>query len=411
MASESPNVRRFATLRLADVPLVGGKNASLGELYAELGGAGVRVPNGFALTADAYRDALTAAGAWPRLHALLDGLDVTDLALLAQRAHQARQIVYDATGTDDLSTAIADSYRKLEEEYGDNVAVAVRSSATAEDLPTASFAGQHESYLNISGANDLFEACRLCFASLFTDRAIVYRVNNGFDHFKVCAVGRRDEDGALGHGLERRDLHARHRVRLSRCRVHHWRLRSRRECRAGQGRSRRVLCPQADLPAVVIAPCCDARWVRSSSPCGWPRAMLASSTRDQVMTEEARSQFCIDDADVLTLADYAIRIEQHYSAQAGHPVPMDIEWAKDAEDGRLYIVQARPETVASQRAGDAFESYALTGEGRVLVSGKAVGEKIGVGTVRVIDRRRGPEGFPARRSAWWPASQARTGSR
>ena len=186
MTTESRGVRWFAALRLKDVPLVGGKNASLGELYAELGQAGVRVPNGFALTADAYRDALTAADAWPRLHALLDGIDVTDVALLEQRAQQARRIVYDATGTDALHRLIADAYRTLEAEYGDKVAVAVRSSATAEDLPTASFAGQHESYLNISGAGDLFEACRCCFASLFTDRAIVYRVNNGFDHFKVA---------------------------------------------------------------------------------------------------------------------------------------------------------------------------------------------------------------------------------
>ena len=185
MKLEARNVRWFATLRNTDVALVGGKNASLGEMYAQLGASGVCVPNGFALTAEAYRDALTAADAWPRLQALLDGLDVTDVALLAERAREARQIVYAATATDALREAVVQAYRKLEAEYGDNVAVAVRSSATAEDLPTASFAGQHESYLNISGADDVFEACRQCFASLFTDRAIVYRVNNGFDHFKV----------------------------------------------------------------------------------------------------------------------------------------------------------------------------------------------------------------------------------
>ena len=146
-------VRWFATVRLKDVPLVGGKNASLGELYGVLGEAGVRVPDGFALTADAYRDALTAAGAWPRLRTLLDGLDVTDVALLTQRAKEARRIVYDATGSDALRQDIAESYRVLESEYGQNVAVAVRSSATAEDLPTASFAGQHESYLSRQSRN------------------------------------------------------------------------------------------------------------------------------------------------------------------------------------------------------------------------------------------------------------------
>ncbi len=152
MSATSPFVRWFATLGIADVPEVGGKNASLGEMYSRLGAAGVRVPNGFALTADAYRQALTDADAWPRLHALLDPLDVTDVAALAGAAAAARAIVYGATGTATLRAAIAESYAALEREYGPGVAVAVRSSATAEDLPTASFAGQHESYLNIIGA-------------------------------------------------------------------------------------------------------------------------------------------------------------------------------------------------------------------------------------------------------------------
>jgi pyruvate,water dikinase len=173
MAAISQQVRWFDTIRLDDVPLVGGKTASLGELYSELGAAGIRVPNGFALTAAAYRDSLAAADAGPALHALLDGLDITDVATLADRAKKARNVVYRATGTESLRRIIADAYRQLEAQYGSDVAVAVRSSATAEDLPNASFAGQHESYLNIRGATDLFEACRLCFASLFTDRGIV----------------------------------------------------------------------------------------------------------------------------------------------------------------------------------------------------------------------------------------------
>ena len=184
MTQSSQFVRWFDSIRLEDVPVVGGKNASLGELYAELGAAGVRVPNGFALTAGAYRDALDRADAWRGLHRLLDGLDVSDVAELAKRAAEARAIVHRATGTGELARVIETAYRQLEAEYGAGVAVAVRSSATAEDLPNASFAGQHESYLNVRGAEDLFEACRLCFASIFTDRAIVYRVNNGFDHFK-----------------------------------------------------------------------------------------------------------------------------------------------------------------------------------------------------------------------------------
>ena len=179
-------VRWFRDIRIGDVALVGGKNASLGELYAVLSREGIRIPNGFALTAQAYRDALTRAAAWDTLHALLDGLDKAQVDVLAARAAEARRIVYEATGSAELRRQIAESYRALAQEYGTKVAVAVRSSATAEDLPTASFAGQHESFLNVRGADRLFEACRRCFASIFTDRAISYRIDNKFDHFKVA---------------------------------------------------------------------------------------------------------------------------------------------------------------------------------------------------------------------------------
>src|SRR3972149_3154245 len=180
------NIRWFSDIRLGDVALVGGKNASLGELYSTLSRQGIRVPNGFALTAQAYRDALTAAKAGEQLHQLLDNLDKRDVETLAKRAAEAREIVYQATATGPLREQIDRAYRQFETEYGANVAVAVRSSATAEDLPSASFAGQHDSFLNVSGTDDLFEACRRCFASIFTDRAISYRVDKGFDHFKVA---------------------------------------------------------------------------------------------------------------------------------------------------------------------------------------------------------------------------------
>lgn len=179
-------VRWFGSIRLKDLPEVGGKNASLGELHALLAADGGRVPDGFALTAHAYRDALDAAGAWEEVRRLISAFDHHDVALLAERAATARQLVYGATGNADLRAAIATAYSTLEKRYGPNVAVAVRSSATAEDLPTASFAGQHESFLNVRGEADLIEACRRCFASIFTDRAIVYRIDNGFDHFKVA---------------------------------------------------------------------------------------------------------------------------------------------------------------------------------------------------------------------------------
>jgi len=183
---KNPYVRWFGNIRLRDIPEVGGKNASLGELHTALAAEGVRVPEGFVLMASAYRDALAETGAERELRRLLSGFDHHDVALLAQRAAAARQLVYQAAGNAHLRAEIAAAYRALEEKCGANVAVAVRSSATAEDLPTASFAGQHESFLNVRGKGDVIEACRRCFASIFTDRAIVYRIDNGFDHFKVA---------------------------------------------------------------------------------------------------------------------------------------------------------------------------------------------------------------------------------
>jgi pyruvate,water dikinase len=178
-------VRWFQDLGIEDVADVGGKNASLGELYRELTPLGVRTPNGFAVTAAAYRDTLTAAGAWERLGEVLDGLDKSDVANLASRGRRAREIVYEAPLLEPVRDQIVAAYARLEAEYGADLSVAIRSSATAEDLPTASFAGQHETFLNIHGAERVLEACRRCFASLFTDRAISYRIDKGFDHLSI----------------------------------------------------------------------------------------------------------------------------------------------------------------------------------------------------------------------------------
>ncbi len=284
--------------------------------------AGVRVSNGFALTADAYRNALTAADAWPKLHTLLDGHDVTDVALLAQRAAAARRIVYEAAGSAALRRAVAAAYRTLEAEYGTDVAVAVRSSATAEDLPTASFAGQHESYLNISGAGDVFVPAVLRFL-VHRPR---YRLSryNGFDHFKVfLSIGVMKmvrSDMASSGVIFTLDTESRFRdvVLIT----------------GAYGLGENVVQGKVDP---------DEFYVHKPTFLAGYRAVLrrslgqkqfalrlaeghiGSSTRDCVMTEAARSCFCIKDAEVLKLADYAIRIEQHYSVQAGHLVPMDIE--------------------------------------------------------------------------------------
>lgn len=374
-------IRWFADTRLDDVGQVGGKNASLGELYANLSGAGVRVPNGFAVTAAAYRDALTAAQAWDRLHALLDNLDKRDIEALADCAAKARQIVYEATGVPWLNSQIQTAYRQLESEYGTNAAVAVRSSATAEDLPQASFAGQHDSFLNVIGPDGLFEACRRCFASIFTDRAISYRVDNGFDHFKVAlSVGvmkmvRADQAASGVIFTLDTDSGFRDVVFIS----------------GVYGLGENIVQGTVDP---------DEFYVHKPTYRDGYRAVLSRSlgrkqmrmiyaesgggTKNIPVPDAERERFCLDDKEVLKLAGDAVSIEEHYSKNAGHPMPMDIEWAKDAGDGELYIIQARPETVVSRRAPTSFETYALGGTGAVLATGRAVGEKIAAGPVRIV---------------------------
>ena len=380
MASQS-YIRWFRDIRLGDVAAVGGKTASLGELYAVLARCGVRVPNGFALTAQAYREALTEAGVWDRLHALLDGLDKRQVEVLARRAAEAREIVFEAAGRADLRRQIAEAYRQIEVEHGAGVAVAVRSSATAEDLPTASFAGQHDSFLNVRGADAVFEACRRCFASIFTDRAISYRIDNGFDHFKVAlsvAVMKMVRaDGAASGVAFTLDTESGFRDVVFITAVY------------GLGEN---------IVQGTVDP--DEFYVHKPTFRLGHRAVLSRSlgrkqmrmvygdgkggTRNVPVPEAERERFCISDAEVLELAANAIAIEDHYSAEAGHPSPMDIEWAKDADDGQIYVIQARPETVASRRAPTALETYSLKGSGPVLATGRAVGEKIAAGPVRVI---------------------------
>jgi pyruvate,water dikinase len=383
MPEQTNYIRWFNELGIDDVPLVGGKNASLGEMYQELTPQGIQIPNGFAVTAEAYRYILDASNGWIALHEALDELNPEDVADLAKRARKARDIIYAAPLPEDLTQQIIAAYQQLEQQYGETLSVAVRSSATAEDLPTASFAGQQDTYLNIRGEVALLEACKRCFASLFTDRAIHYRVDQGFDHFKL----------ALSIGIMkmvRSDLESSG-VMFS--------------LDTESGFSDVVFITGAfglgeNVVQGAVDP--DEFYVHKPTFEQGHRAVLRrtlgakkikmvysegntrESTRNIVTSEEERNRFCLTDADVLTLADYAIKIEKHYSKQAGQAKPMDMEWAKDGLDGVLYIVQARPETVVSQLSGMILEQYTLKQKAEPIITGHSVGSKIAVGNAHVI---------------------------
>ncbi|MGR2928408.1 phosphoenolpyruvate synthase [Acidithiobacillus ferriphilus] len=376
-------IRFFKDIRIEDIPLVGGKNASLGEMYRELSPYGVKVPNGFAITGEAYRYLLDQAGAWPALHAALDGLDPTNVTDLAKRGARAREIIYGAPLPADLQTEILTAYAELRREYGETLSVAVRSSATAEDLPTASFAGQQDTYLNISGEAALLDACRRCFASLFTDRAIHYRVGQGFDHFKVAlSIGVMKmvrSDKATSGVMFSLDTETGFRDVVF--------------ITASWGLGENVVQGTVDpdefyvfKPAFLRGKKAVLRRVLGSKKIKmiYTEGDTRNSTRNVATRRHEQESFCLSDADVLTLADYAIKVERHYSQKMQANRPMDMEWAKDGTDDQLYMVQARPETVASQKKGQVLEEYILEGQGTVLVQGRAIGGRIASGPVHII---------------------------
>jgi pyruvate, water dikinase len=376
--SDFKYIRFFEEIGIHDVPVVGGKNASLGEMYRELSGEGVLVPHGFAITADAYHYMLETAGAMEPLRAALDGLDPSDVADLARRGKRAREIVYGAGLPKDLAEEIHAGYRRLQEEYGEDVSLAVRSSATAEDLPTASFAGQHETYLNIRGEESLLDACRRCFASLWMDRAIHYRIDQGFDHFKVgLSIGVMKmvrSDLAASGVFFSLDTESGFRDVVF--------------IEGAYGLGENVVQGAVDP---------DEFYVHKPTFEAGHRAVLRRALGDKAIkmifvegevkqtvrnipTPKAdRERYCITDDDVLQIADYAIKIERHYGR------PMDMEWAKDGIDGKIYAVQARPETVASQRKVTMLETYVLDdGRGEIVTEGRSVGEKIAAGKAHLI---------------------------
>ncbi len=364
-------------LGVHDVEHVGGKNASLGEMISNLAGAGVSVPGGFATTAQAYRDFLELSGLNAQIHAALDALDVDDVNALAKTGSQIRQWIMEAEFPEKLNEEIRTAFAALSAGNPD-MAVAVRSSATAEDLPDASFAGQQETFLNIRGVENVIRAAKEVFASLFNDRAISYRVHQGFDH-KLVALSAgvqrmvRSETGTAGvmftldtesgfrdvvfitgaYGLGETVVQGA--VNPDEFYVHKHTL-------------------EAGRPAILRRNLGS----KAIKMIYGDEAKAGRSVKTVDVDKAERARFCLTDAEVSELAKQAMIIEKHYKC------PMDIEWAKDGDDGKLYIVQARPETVKSRTSANVMERYLLKETGTVLVEGRAIGQRIGAGKVRII---------------------------
>jgi len=377
-------VRRFNELGIDDVPLVGGKNASLGEMYRALSGEGVKVPNGFATTAQAYRDYLEHNSLREPVSKALEALDVDDVDALAETGAKIRGWIVDGNLPDRMVEEIRTAYLEMAKEYGPEPDVAVRSSATAEDLPDASFAGQQETYLNIRGADHLLRTCKRVLASLFTDRAIHYRVDKGFDHMSIAlSIGVqkmvRSDIGTSGV-MFTLDTESGFRDMVMITSAYG----------LGENVVQGAVNPDEFL---VFKPTLEQgarpivrrhlgekaiKMIYTRDP------VTANATRNVAVKKTEREKFSISDDEILQLARHAVAIERHYSRQAGKPRPMDIEWAKDGESGELFIVQARPETVHSARTGAWQEIFTLEARGEVLSQGKAVGAKVGAGRARII---------------------------
>ncbi len=377
-----PFIRWFDELTIHDIADVGGKNASLGELQRLLAANGIGSPRGFAVTAGAYRLFLSEAGLDREIRDLLRGLDTRDIENLRQRGRRVRQAILAARIPEPIERAIRAGYDRLNESAAEPVDVAVRSSATAEDLPEASFAGQQESYLNVQGHAALIESCRRCYASLFTDRAISYRSERGFDHLQV----------ALSIGVQRMvrsDLGAAG-VMFS--------------IDTETGFPNAVLINASyglgeNVVKGSVTP--DEYYVFKPTLKSGFRPILqkiagsketklvydsggSKAVKNVPVSPADRARFAISDDDILTLARWACLIEDHYSTKLGQFAPMDMEWAKDGHSGELFILQARPETVQSRRRRDVLETFRLRERGPVLASGRSVGDRIGQGKAHLI---------------------------
>jgi len=373
----------FEEIGIEDVPMVGGKNASLGEMYQKLTSKGVAVPHGFAITAYAYQHLLKDAGIENAIREALEGLDTHDLRNLQERGEKVRNIIRNAEFPDDLTQAIIESYKKMEAEYGKNVDVAVRSSATAEDLPDASFAGQQETYLNIRGYDALIDACKRCFASLFTNRAISYRHDKGFGQFDVylsIVVQKMVRSDSSSSGVMF-SIDTESGFKDAVFITGAWGLGENVVQGAVNPDEYYVFKPtlkQGKRPIVgKTIGSKEIKMIYNEDP-------NADEPVDNIeTTPEERGNYVLNDDEILKLAEWACIIEDHYGKA------MDIEWAKDGDGttvgtGNLFIVQARPETVHSQVAAGTMETFTLKEKGNVLVTGLAVGTKIGQGKANVI---------------------------
>lgn len=372
----------FKDISIHDVATVGGKNASLGEMIRELSAKNVKVPDGFAITAAGYRYFIEANQLKDKIHSALADLDTKNIINLQERAAKVRQLLLAAKIPEALEKAIIQAYQKLCSERKDLIDVAVRSSATAEDLPEASFAGQQETFLNVHGETALLEACRRCFASLFTDRAISYRSDKGFDHFKVeLSIGIQN--------MVRSDL-ASAGVMFS--------------IDTETGFKNAVLINSSyglgeNVVQGSVNP--DEFYVFKPTLKSGHRPIIqkrlgnkeykliydlggTKGVKNVPVSPDDRIQYSVSEEDIITLARWACIIEDHYSTKLGRFVPMDMEWAKDGQTGELFIVQARPETVQSQKPQNVLETYQLKSRAKVLLSGRSVGGKIAAGKVRLI---------------------------
>jgi pyruvate, water dikinase len=384
MSDTKPHVLDFSQVGAGDVAVVGGKCASLGELFRELTGQGVRAVDGFSTTSHAYHMLLETDGLRDRLKKLLKGLDTNDLDELARVGSEARAMMLETSFPKDVETAILESYKRLGERIGKkSFEVAVRSSATAEDLPDASFAGQQDTILNVRGEQKLIEACHECYASLWTDRAISYRTAKGFDHFDVAlSIGIQPmvrSDIAASGVMFTLDTESGFRDAVV--------------INGAWGLGEAVVQGMATPDEWIIFKPTLKQGFRPiiTRKLGVKEVKMVfaddgTGTQVRDVVETQRNRFCLAGFEVLQLAEWACAIEDHYSKLAGKHQPMDIEWAKDGITGELFILQARPETVHAQKAENNFiETYDLTGiHGAPLTSGVAVGEKIGNGIAHVM---------------------------